>query len=117
MKPRHFISLAVVAISIALASCDSRSVNKAAFDSAKPELLQIWQTALSASKAGDYVCANTNFVSLISRDITPNQLVAVQDALADLNERMHVAAAKGDPAAKAALVALRIQTARPAQRH
>lgn len=99
--------LALFAIMIALSGCDSRAVNKAAFDSAKPELQQVWQRALAASKANEYFRASTNFVSLLSRDLTPDQLVAVQDALANLNERIHTAAAKGDSKAKDALSALK----------
>jgi hypothetical protein len=100
---------------IALLGCDARSVNKEAFNSAKPELQQIWQTALAANKASDYVRANTNLVSLLSREITPAQLVAVQDALASLNERMYTAAAKGDPAAQKSLEALKLSSPKPAR--
>ncbi len=89
------------------AGCDQRNVNKSAFDSAKPEVKQTWQAALAASKANNYLSASTNFLSLISRDITPTQLVAVQDAMAGLTERMYQAAAKGDAGAKAALDALK----------
>ncbi len=95
--------IALVLVVVGLMGCDSRSVDKSAFNSAKPELQQIWRTGLEASKASDYVRANTNFLSLLSRNITPNQLVAVQDALASLNERMHTAAAKGNQAAREAV--------------
>jgi len=86
--------------------CDQRSINKSAFDKAQPEVKQIWEKALAASKSHNYLAANTNFVSLLQGNITPEQLVATQDALANLHEQMFAAAAKGDPAAKTAVAAL-----------
>jgi hypothetical protein len=90
-----------------LNGCDQRSVNKAAFASAEPEIKQTWDKALADSKANDYLGANTNLVVLLGRPISADQMVEVQNALAALNDRMYAAAAKGDASAQKAVEALK----------
>lgn len=90
-----------------LNGCDQRGVNKAAFASAEPAIKQTWDTALADSQANDYVGANTNFVALLGRSISADQMVAVQNALEALNGRMYAAAAKGDASAQNAIEALK----------
>jgi hypothetical protein len=83
------------------------SADLAAFSTAAPEIKQIWERGLTASKAKDYLAAQTNFTTLLNGEITAEQLSALQLALGDLNQRMHEAAAKGDAAAQKALEALK----------
>jgi len=84
----------------------------AAFKDATPELKQDWEKGLKADKANDYLAASTNFRSLMSSNITPEQLVAVQTALGGLNQRMNEAAARGDAPAQKALDTLKSDAAR-----
>jgi len=77
----------------------------AAFKDAPPEKQQAWEQALKADKANDYLTASTGYRSLLTKDITPDQLVAVQTALGGLNLRINGAAAKGDTSAQKALEA------------
>ena len=99
------VSLAVVCV--LLNGCGRGDFNRSVFRAAQPEVKQTWERALAASQADDYLGANTNLVSLLGRDITPEQLVAVQNALSALNERMYAAAAKGDESARKAVAALK----------
>ena len=89
------------------------STDRAIFNNAAPDIKQVWDQALASEKANDYVVANTNFVSLLTREISPEQLLAVQSALASLNARMNQAAANGDAAAIRAVDQLKsLQTSR-----
>jgi len=92
--------------------------DKSAFKSAAPEIKQVWDRAIAADQANNYVAANTNYASLLSRDVSADQLVAVQTALGSLNERMNAAATKGDAAAQKALDELKSLrgNSRPGQR-
>jgi len=101
----RFLSLAACVL---LAGCseDSQklsSSDRAIFNHAAPEIKQVWDRALASDHANDYLVANTNFVSLLSREISPEQLLAVQSALASLNARMNKAAANGDATALKAI--------------
>jgi hypothetical protein len=80
---------------------------KAAFKDSTPEMRQLWENGLKADSANDYLTASTNFRSLLNQQITPEQLLAVQTALGNLNNRMNDAAAKGDVSAQKALDALK----------
>lgn len=77
----------------------------AAFKDATPEQQQAWEQGLKADKANDFLTASTSYRSLLKKEITPEQLVAVQTALGGLNQRMNEAAAKGDASAQKALEA------------
>ncbi|MCC6823034.1 MAG: hypothetical protein V9H26_04775 [Verrucomicrobiota bacterium] len=79
----------------------------AAFMDAPPEMKIEWEKGLKANKANDYLAASTSFRALLSQQVTPQQLVAVQTALGGLNERMNDAAAKGDTSAQKALETLK----------
>jgi hypothetical protein len=90
-------------------SKDSSSLSshdKKAFDSASPELKQMWQTALDASRTNDFEGAKTLLYNLARSDITPDQQQAVKRALTELDQKFTQALEKGDPAAKQALEAL-----------
>lgn len=76
---------------------------RAAFNSATPEVKQLWEDALKADKANDYLTAGEKFRALLTNNISADQLVAVQTALGAFNIRLNDAAAKGDAAAQKAL--------------
>ncbi|MGC3956974.1 MAG: hypothetical protein QM813_03100 [Verrucomicrobiota bacterium] len=91
-------------------SGDAFSLSKqdlAAFQNAAPEIKQAWEQGLKADKANDYIGASTNYRSILIKEITPEQLVAVQTALGGLNLRLNEAIAKGDAAAQKAANALK----------
>jgi len=96
----------LTAAALLFAACGG-GPDKSAFTNAAPEVKQVWSVAVAADQANDYLAANTNYVSLLSRPISPDQLVAVQSALRALNERMRNAVAKGDAAAQKAVEELK----------
>jgi hypothetical protein len=77
----------------------------AAFKDAAAEVRQVWEQGLKSDRANDYLTAGNSYRSLLTNNITAEQLVAVQTALGSLNDRMNEAAAKGDEAAQKALEA------------
>jgi len=83
------------------------AADKGAFKTASPEIKQSWEAGLKADKANDFMTASTNYRSLLGRELTTEQLVAVQTALGGLNSRMNEAAAKGDASAQKAVEALK----------
>ena len=103
-KPLLTIS-SLAAAAFLFAACGGP--DKSVFNNAAPELKQIWNVALAADHANNYVAANTNYVSLLSQPVSVEQLLAVQTALRGLNERMQSALAKGDPAAQKAVEELK----------
>ena len=74
-----------------------------AFETATPEVKQVWQTALEADHTNDYAKGLTLYYSLLSEQLTPEQREAVGRLSTGLKQRMSDAAAKGDAAALAAL--------------
>ena len=93
-----------------LAGCGKKALVTAddaqVFDQAAPELKQMWQTALAASKTNDYVTAEMVLYRLSRPELTPEQKDAINRHLTSLTERLNDAVAKGDPAAKAAVAEL-----------
>lgn len=106
------ISLAVVAV-LVLGGCKKSSpigpvaADFKAFDSATPEVKQVWQAALEADHTNDYAKGLTLYYSLLGGDITPEQREAVAKLSTGLNQRLLDAVQKGDAAAQAALQELR----------
>ena len=78
-----------------------------AFDSAPPEIKQMWSTALEVSKTNDYVGGQTLFYKLLSGELSPDQRSAVSKASTDLNTRLYAAFEKGDPQAQKAIQEMR----------
>lgn len=72
------------------------------FDSASPDLKQVWDGAMTADKSNDYVTAITGYHQLMAQKdkLTPDQIEAVNDAALAVNQRMYTAANNGDAAAK-----------------
>lgn len=78
-----------------------------AFDTAAPDVKQVWQAALQADGTNDYAGALTLYYSLLRENLTPEQQASVARVSTSLKQRMSDAAQKGDPAAQAAMQALR----------
>jgi len=94
-----------------LAGCGKKALVNAndtqVFDKASPELKQMWQIALEASKTNDYVTAEMVLYRMSRPELTPEQREAISRHLTDLTVRLNEAVVKGDPAAKAAVEELR----------
>ena len=117
LQPKMFMAskllrrlTAASAALLLLAGCGKKGLVTAddvrVFDKASPELKQMWQTALEASKTNDYVTAEMVLYRLSRPELTPEQRDAISRQLTDLTERLNVAVAKDDPAAKAAVAEL-----------
>jgi hypothetical protein len=78
-----------------------------AFDSAPPDVKQIWEMAVAAGKTNDYVASLTLFNGLLSRGLSPEQKDAASKQMTAVNQRLFAAARKDDPAAKKAIEELR----------
>jgi len=100
MKKKLLTIVCLTAAALLFAGCGGP--DKSAFNNAAPEVKQVWNQAIAADQANDYVAANTNYTALLSRDVSSEQLAAVQSALRALNQRMQAAATKGDAAAQKA---------------
>jgi hypothetical protein len=102
---------AVAALSL-LSGCGEKtgklsSAELKSFDSAAPEMKQIWTTALEVSKTNDYFGGQTLFSKLLTGELTPEQRSAVSKASTELNARLYAAFEKGDPEAQKAIQELR----------
>jgi hypothetical protein len=80
-----------------------------AFDSAPPDIKQVWQQALTAEAATNYLDAVKALKSLRSMQLNEAQFVALQKEAADFNQRLFAAAEKNDPAAVEAVKFMRSQ--------
>ena len=78
-----------------------------AFDTATPEVKQVWQTTLQPDHTNVYAGGITLYFSLMRKDLTPAQQEVVAKLSTSLKQRMSDAAQKGDPAAQAAVQELR----------
>jgi hypothetical protein len=74
-----------------------------AFDTASPEVKQVWQAALEADRTNGYAAALTIYYSMLREDLTPEQRDAVGRVSTSLKQRLSDAAQKGDAGAQAAL--------------
>ena len=105
MTRLRIISFAAV---LAAAGCGERGVSLSsaqskAFDGAPAETRQIWEKALAAEKAKDYVAAQTAFASLGQMFLSDQQHKVLDDERAAFGQRLTQAADKNDPAAIEAL--------------
>jgi hypothetical protein len=106
------ISLAVAA-ALVLGGCRKSSssglaaADVKAFETATPEVKQVWQAALEADHTNDYAKGLTLYYSLLGGNLTPEQREAVARFSTGLNQRLMDAVQKGDAAAQAALQELR----------
>ena len=111
MRTSFFLACLLATFCVALVGCSDNGFklgkkDREAFKSAPADIKAAWEEGLQADQANDYLTASTKYRSLLGRDITPEQLVAVQTALGALNIRLNEAADKGDPAAQQAKDAL-----------
>src|ERR1700761_7432327 len=95
-----------------LAGCGKGKSNPkstSVFDSAPPEIKDVWLKAVAADNANDYVTAVTAYRQVLARqsDISNDQYLTAQQAFGLLNQRLVNNSLKGDPDAKQALDTLK----------
>jgi hypothetical protein len=76
---------------------------QAKFFQGSPELKTNWDQAVAGFNARDYAGAIRPLMVLKAQNLTPEQLAAVDKAMAVVMETMYTAASKGDAAAKQAI--------------
>ncbi len=106
-----FSSLAVLSAAL-LCGCGKGSsggdsADQKAFDSASPELKELWAQSQAAAGTNDFVAAVMPLRSMLTRNLSEQQMQAVQTALGNLDAKLMRAASRGDPAAQKALEMLR----------
>jgi hypothetical protein len=99
---------------LVLAGCGQKSTeittaDLKAFSSAPADTKTLWEQAVAADKASDFMAAQAAFRQLRAQTLTPEQQVAVQHAAQANGEKLLAAFNKGDPAAQKAMEALRQQ--------
>jgi hypothetical protein len=115
MRSIFTISLACAAVLLFGGCGKSSSTGPAAaqtkaFESATPEVKQLWQAALEADRSNDYSKGLNLYYSLLHENLTEEQHEAVGKLSTGLKQRLSDAAQKGDAAAQAALQELRQRT-------
>ena len=77
------------------------------FDGATPQLKQNWAQAQAAGATNDYVQAIVTLRSMLSANLSKEQIEAVQNALSACDAKLMKAVNRGDAAAQKALETLR----------
>ena len=77
----------------------NESSEKTAFEKAPPEVKQVWESALAADKANDYLKAQQSLDSLGQMTLSEEQKQALEKERAAFGQRVWQAAEKNDPAA------------------
>jgi hypothetical protein len=108
------LRLSVLVAGLMLAGCgqksaESTSADLKAFPSAPADTKTLWEQAVAAEKASDFMAAQAAFLQLRAQNLTPEQQAAVQHAAQSNGEKLLAAFNKGDPAAQKAMEALRQQ--------
>jgi hypothetical protein len=108
MKNKLTILAGVVAVSVFVAGCGNdapkmSSQEKALFENSTPEIKQLFETALTADKANNYLSASTNYQALSRLNLSADQASALATGMKSLKQRIFDAAAKGDAAAQKAV--------------
>ena len=98
----------VVGLSACGNKAGDRPPNLKAFDSAAPEIKEMWTAAREADRTNDYYRAEVLLYEMIRRDLPPDQVQAARNQLVITHHRMQDAVEKGDPVAKAALDQMRM---------
>ena len=113
----QYASLAVVSTALFCGcgpgSSKVGSADLKAFDSASPELKELWQQSQAAAGTNDYVQAILALRALMPRDLSPEQRAAVETAMGAYDAKLARAAAHGDAEAQKALETLRAPGAQP----
>jgi hypothetical protein len=104
LKQFSTVMPALLALCLVIGCGKKSSATSGTFGAASPELKQLWDAAVTADKADDYVTAATDYQMLRAKQgqLSADQLLAVKDAALNLNQRMTAAANAGDAAAKSA---------------
>ena len=105
---------AVLAAGLMLTGC-GKGAPKAgpnAFNAAPPPTKEVWEKAVAADAANDYVAAAGGYRQLMlqGNQLSPDQFKAVYQASGKLSQRAMIASSKGDPAARQAVSQLRPPT-------
>jgi len=103
------LSVFCIAAGLMVAGCQKKAAaDNQAFNSAPPEIKQVWDKAVADDKANDYVAAVTGYHELMAKKsgLTPSQLDALNAAALAINQRLYTAANAGDAAAKEASMKL-----------
>jgi hypothetical protein len=77
------------------------------FDGATPQLKQNWAQAQAAAATNDYVQAIVTLRSMLSANLSKEQIEAVHNALSACDAKLMKAVNRGDAAAQKALETLR----------
>ena len=113
MLKNAWVCLLIVSLAIFAGACGKSSgaagpVNPKAFDNAKPEIKKMWDKAVTAASANDYVPAVLMCRSLAAReDITPDQKTSAENKLSEIYDKMNTSAGNGDKKAQEAADELR----------
>jgi len=84
------------------------SADRQAFDSAPPEVKEVWLKGLEAFNTNDYATAQNLFYNLLlSKELSPAQKQALANQTTIVMNRLYDGAQKGDQAAIKALEELR----------
>jgi hypothetical protein len=117
MKTKLIAFAGAILAGIFIAGCGNATPKlsaqeQALFESSTPEIKQLFETALAADKAGNYLSACTNYQALLHQQLSVDQVMAMQTAMSSLTQRIYDADAKGDAGAKAAAEYLKASNSR-----
>lgn len=101
-------ALALVCVTGACKKQAAVKPSQQVFDTAAPEIKEMWTQALQADGTNDFYKAEVLLYELIRRDISPEQVEAARAELVLVHTRLKDLASKGDPTAKAAFEQLRM---------
>ena len=108
---KKFILAATILMALfgVLAGCSQQTAAASrVFDKATPEIRELWDKAIAADKANDYVVACSAYRRLLAQKskMTAEQIETLNAASVAINQRLNTAANSGDAAAKEAAVKL-----------
>jgi hypothetical protein len=90
-------------------STGSVAIHSKAFDSAQPDVKQLWDQAVAADAAHNYSDTVTALKALRTKPLNDEQMVALDKETTDFKTRLFDAAGKNDPAAVQAVQLMRSQ--------
>jgi len=118
MKKRLILFVGAILAGLFMAGCSDGSApklssrEKALFETSTPEIKRLFEAALAADQADNYLSASTNYYALLRQNLSSDQAMAMQTAMVSLKERVFEAADKGDAGAKAAVEYYKANSAR-----
>ena len=106
MIKKYILAISIImSVCGVFAGCGKKSAaGSQAFAKAAPEIKEVWEKAIAADQANDYLTAITNYQSLMVKKstLTDPQVEALNSAALAINQRLYAAANNGDAAAKEA---------------